>query len=302
MSRILWSVVLGALFLPVDFASSANIDVAIQFEVTDEEGRPVEEAIVEATFVYWQDNPWRRASRLVRGETGASGRVMMRSVSLGRLSYRVARTGYYDSEGRSSFRGGRIRIPVTLRSVRNPVPMSVSRNVLLVPPAVGENFAIDLVKLDFLPPHGAGETADIRIQAQYLERDEERFMALMGIHFVGENNGFYPIRLPRPLLDSSFRSDYIAPSADFRSDLVLADGSGIPPPKDAATDQDFYFRLRSRPGAEGAIEGLYGKIYGLGVTMSSKGPSLYFEAYFLNPQWNAREMEHEQVRDREGGF
>ncbi len=277
-------------------AHARNFDAEVMFGVRDVDGGPVGNASVAAHFAYFQTTPFQRTERQVDAETDSSGRALMRSESIGRMRYRVEARGYYAAEHAMAFRQRRLRHEVTLRDIRDPVPMAALQALPLPLPAQQQVFGLDLMKMDWMPPHGEGEVEDIRLGGvgrQWWEQGIARYSVELRMTFLGEGNGMQEgVPVGRPIR-SVFMSDYDAPASGYDREFRLRtteDGPDVSYPV-------VFFRIRSEMTEEGEPTAYYGKIYNIEVEWDGERPNLLISQIYINLERDNRNMEFDPRRN-----
>ncbi|AKJ64623.1 hypothetical protein [Kiritimatiella glycovorans] len=299
MLRVKYMVLLLGLAASVSAGQGGadNFDARIALKVVDPEERPVHGAEVTARVPYWSVDPYGERIREVVRQTGPQGGVMIRGRTSGALEFDVDHPAYYAGSWSFAFRARSVRQQVVLKPKKNPVPMIALRKVILPFPAQGEPLGFDLVKVDWLPPHGEGEVADIRLSAKGRHASESAFRAVMQARFPGEHNGILPMDAPSFEEKSSLRSAHEAPRKKYRRRQLFEDVQEMKSELSGPPPGGWYFRIRSRTDDRGRVGGLYGKIYGNPVLMGAEKPMLRFEYLYIQPEFNSRNVEFDPSRN-----
>jgi hypothetical protein len=281
--KMMW--VLGgcALVLAVDsFAVKKNFDAIINFQVTDPKGAPVVDADVKARFYYFNYKPYGRRVKDLAAQTDVKGAVTLSDVCYGQLDYEVSNPAFYTTLNRMAFSRPTRTESVTLLPIINPVPMIALKKVEKHIPVLKVPIGFDLLKLDWMPPHGNGDHQDIVITADG-KSGEISHWSTMDVLFDGKYNGIQS--MPRRPMGawSVMRSEYQAPSTAYLPSAVFEDTEGQAAKTTYKSADVQYFRIRSENGLNGKRGGHYGKIYGNMVEMTSKGPVLKLDYIFINP-------------------
>ncbi len=212
-------------------AYQKGAEARVEFKVIDDLGFPVSGATVNVFF----DMVDRGMGRRIIGETDTNGVYVAEAKTMGVLEIKVSREGYYSSTDRISFidmgrehdvKGGRwqpwgMQKEIVLRPVRNPVAIRIPVNDWRTAKDMYKWLGFDLLKYDFLPPHGNGEYADIELRFNW---NGKRFKGYEGIdehiRFPNKYSGAYYV-------DRSMQSDF--------KDVYVADSNAV-----YQTEFDFY--------------------------------------------------------------
>lgn len=283
-----------------------------KFHVTDESGKPLQGVVFYFKYdrnlnIGGKHDSGTRRIKLYTDEEGNAS-------YFGFVKYRVRLLdmtfpGYYENR----YCGIRNKT-IVLREKKNPVPMYKSNGKLskIMFPDYNGKFSFDLVKHDFLPPHGKGEVADFIFSLKSDIDSYKETKVFWDIIFPDEKDGIQIVyKSHRPINYSSFKGPYAAPEKGYLNSCRLAEKKffeNVSPnwhrllPKqrknilemrqfgDFTENEPVYcFRVRSKSGTP-----LYGKIYcnqpcsGGGVCNGKF--ELYFE-YYLNPD-GTRNLEY----------
>jgi hypothetical protein len=197
-------------------------------------------------------------------------------------------------------------VTITLLKKLRPVPMYV-RNVAhmrysKVPLLNGDPCGFDLIKRDWLPPHGSGEVADWIISHRYDRRGEYDWDGAWTIAFSNPDDGIQHMKVPfRGPRASSLRLPREAPEDGYlshiewvefvhavkdqhRNSWTVKEAKGF-----SSEDDNYIFRIRTRRNDQGeVIGGMYGKIHGPFFNDQSR--------FYLNPdgarslEWNGQNL------------
>ena len=184
-------------------------------------------------------------------------------------------------------------IEVTLRRIKNPIPM-YAKNLtnegggLLGIPAAGKDLAYDFEVGDWLAPYGKGKTGDIVFFGLYEEDAAGNSQKVVKITFPGKEDGLIVFDRD-PWKGSELRSDHEAPEQGYQPAVTLV--QTVIENKmtdDARRDRNYYFRVRSKLDEDGnIISANYGKIYGDFMSF----------IYYFNPTPNDRNVEFDPSRN-----
>jgi hypothetical protein len=281
-----------------------GIPVYYTFHVTDELGKPIQG--VEFSFEY------NRNLNLSGKHSNGTKRIKLITDANGSASYfgfikykqcirNLKRKGYYDKKYCKE-----IGETIVLRKRRKAVPMYVSNGELnnIMFPAYKGDFNFDLIKHDFLPPYGKGETADFIFSLKSRTDKDKKIKVSWDIIFRHPEDGIQ-------IVSSNKNTPYSAPAKGYLSSYRLAGNFFIKNTilKSAElpfNEHDFKkllerksrsnpnrqlmycFKIRSASGTP-----LYGKIYcrqpWVGQEVYSGKFYLYLQ-YYLNPD-GTRNME-----------
>lgn len=302
------------------------------FRVVDDSGKAMTGALVRVTtFSRWV--PGREFGRdeyeKIEGNTDTNGVVVLALPSkTGKLTYQVVpaeetsdgvtmkvngMTCYMSGSGVLRFAeqaGGKWQplnsvVDIVIKRVLNPIPMYARSwdDGQLVIPAYNVPLGFDLMKSDWIPPYGHGETADFifRLDCQLGEVTPDKvqyFDATFTLSFSNDGDGIQEVIVP--VLDvSRFRLPRFAPESGYVSNLVQhafehRDASHY----ERNEKQNFIYRVRTKKNGGGQIvSALYGKVAGpfsFGVYVSNA--KLKFR-YYLNPTPNDRNLEFDPKRN-----
>ena len=177
---------------------------------------------------------------------------------------------------------------VVLRPIKKPVAMAAVKDVKKPIPVFGQALGFDLVKLDWMPPHGEGEYQDALITAEGKWTSSENYWSTLKVEFVDRNCGVAKMPKRPDWPRSLMRSDYEAPFVGYQKSVDFEINRTEEPARTQYEHADVhYFRIRAKTPQTA----LYGKIYGDQLKMNRKGTYLVFQYYFLNPEAGSRNVE-----------
>lgn len=270
----------------------------VSLHVIDDEGQNLTGAKVAINFVreYAKTESERVGS--AKGVSDANGLVTLEGKTVeASIGYGAEKEGYYQVRGaRYNFTSkGYLRllpwnptIEVTLKRIKNPVPMYAKR-ISKGAPVIGEMLGYDLQEGDWLPPHGKGKIADMLFIGKLHENGDRIYHWTMKLTFSNPGDG---IQRFKP--DPSFMrliSPYEAPEEGYVPEWNLHRTRRGPKVREE-TDYDesggYFFRVRTVLDNEGKIvKALYGKIYG----------EIFFNmVHYLNPD-GTRNMEYDSEQN-----
>lgn len=180
-------------------------------------------------------------------------------------------------------------IDVPLKKVMKPIAMYVRPVEKL--PLDGKQVGYDLIRGDFLPPHGSGTIADMVFTSEVAERGRNDYDIKITVTFSNVGDGIFPFSRPPPVTGSVLRSPYSAPADNYLPNWVMWRSRRPGTPEWSNYDPDthaYFIRVRTVLDQQGKIvSSHYGKIY---------GDFLRFTAY-LNPTPNDRNIEFDPSRN-----
>jgi hypothetical protein len=278
--------------------------------VTDESGKPVPKAAVSVGFGRPNSfaNPWAGTHDITfRGKTSRNGRYSASSWTTHLGYVQVSKKGYYPWQKMLNFawdrQGYRPTVAVTLRKVHKPIPMYAKRLDDVELPVLNEPVGYDLMKGDWVKPHGVGEHSDLVFLGVRDERDYRDFSISLKISVLEARGGFRPVpksdvhencalKLPREAPEKGYSI------REFVYKWII--GPDQPGKRTASTDtENFFFRVRTVLDDEGRItHAQYGKLAGPIDYHRMKGETLTVKfTYYLNPTPNDRNVEFDVRRN-----
>jgi hypothetical protein len=182
-------------------------------------------------------------------------------------------------------------VKVRLHRITKPVPMVV-KQIDEKLPVLEQAIGFDLVMGDWVKPFGKGEVSDFIFHAERWMRETNRVAGRLKLRFANPDDGLCRVRLP-------YRDDYglglqaMAPETGYAGPWEWRlrpemDQDPSNPQADLNYDQDanYYFRTRSKRGADGKLlSAMYGKIYyGVQFGVWENRPEFTLKLlYYLNP-------------------
>lgn len=203
-------------------------------------------------------------------------------------------------------------VTLRLRKIGTPIDMYGKRiNGLKMP---NSEVKYDLVKGDFLPPHGKGEIADCILSAHIKDNGPPQaigstFEDFYSIKFLGDFNGFIPIFTNRFVQESRFKWPRFSSNEGYNETeiqwLSKAENQEKPNLKGQLKrittttripdTRFFFFRIRSDKNLDGTFKSaLYGKMispFNINYAHDSKVITLKNLEFYVNPTRNDRNME-----------
>ena len=238
--------------------------------------------------------------RSIAGTTDARGTFLWPSDSVQEVT--LSKPGYYKTKGfpdrhalnTAEPAGSRTNcLNVVLKQIRDPIPMFAKGLRDTKFPAYNVPLFYDLVKGDWLPPYGRGETVDFifRLDCVFgeMRRDNiHMYKSTFTLNFQNDGDGIQEVtqwpgsalRLPRYAPADGYERKWV--EKGYRNE----NGSS------GAQSKDYFFRVRTKKDDSGRIvSALYGKIQNsLHAEVVISGSWLRL-TYYLNPTPNDRNME-----------
>jgi hypothetical protein len=292
------------------------LDVKLRVTVSDEQGSPVREAQVICCFSKPVDkkDPWKgQTSDKVQAMTDYNGKVSAKGTSMDEMTVVSRKVGYYDSrETLYNLKFDREKlqwlpyereVKLVLRKIVNPIPM-YAWNMRRMDYPVGTNAWVgyDMLRAEWMPPHGKGETEDVRFHVLRAvdAYDRTQPAVVLTVLFMGEKNGVCWIDDQTVSYQSWLKLPYSAPregysEKEFRFEKRLGEHAFKTMTNTGTTN--CFFRIRSKTDKDGKfIEGLYGKIHGpVGVEGGKRIPICMI--YYVNPTPNDLNMEFDPKKN-----
>jgi hypothetical protein len=288
--------VVAALWLAVPvflLAASKNKDLTVKYAVKTLAGRPLSNATVKTAYRYVSTNPYGKRTREVEAVTDQRGQAMTKGETYGFVRFEVCAPRFYSSSCTRVARVASLNEKVVLRPIQKPVPMAAVREFKKKVPVLGQALGFDLMKLDWMPPHGDGEHQDVLITARASWSSPEEYGSTLSIEFVDLNCGFSKMKNRVDEVRSQLRSDYVAPFGGYQKVAVFEDNMNVLAKTKYAYMDVQYFRIR----ATTAKAAVYGKIYGDQLKMTKDGPVLVFPYFFLSPTPGSRNIEFDPIQN-----
>ena len=196
-------------------------------------------------------------------------------------------------------------VDIQLKEVVNPIPMYARflkpRNFKI--PVYNKPLGYDLLKSDWLPPHGNGEVADFifRLDTKLGEVTPDKIQyhdSSLMLTFSNEGDGIQELlikpregsrfKLPRFAPESGYESKWLHKSFNHKNESYYEHNE----------NQNYIFRIRTKKDDEGKIlSALYGKINGpISYGVYGDGGKLRM-MYYLNSVPNDRNLEFDPSRN-----
>jgi len=286
------------------WAMMATPRVNLEVQVVDKQGEAVENAQVIVNY------PGRISGEgeVFRKLSDAEGRALFSGSSFLKLRVKVEKEGYYYSQqevttfervGRKNVYSDQA-VTLVLREVKNPVAMYAYRlDTQLQDTTKAKGF--DLLKNDWVPPWGRGETADMLFSITGFYNDKFNYDSTLLLEFPNKGDGIASFVA---IEQSHFKSPYKAygegytPSKQWRkSRYPNSDNSQKHTiTNDVKHDANYIIRIRTVLDENGEVaSALYGKIYGDFSFGGATEKVSYLKSGFiyLNPVSNDRNLEYD---------
>jgi len=285
-------------------AMQRGVKTRYTLRVVDDDGQPVSGANVQISFMM-EDSQW------IRGLTDADGRFSAEGRSRGEWNFGVRKEGYYRTSGgfEIDYHEGVLvkdgkwqpwnpEITVVLRRIINPIPMYAKRVSTFIP-GLGERFGFDLMKGDWISPHGMGTDSDIFFRIDRNIIRETVYDILLKVSFANTEDGIIQTNI---ILNSDFKMPRYAPQTGYQAEHVVTLGENAE--KGYYNTKNWlhwYGFMRTRTAVnehDASISAHFTKLpHGFRVVgYLADLPTLIF-TYYLNPTPNDRNMEFDPSRN-----
>jgi hypothetical protein len=259
--------------------------------VVDEDGHPLVGARVE--YIFQSGGLAEDSTYGVTDEKGINNKSGFSSD--GSIGGGVDKYGYYTSIFHHDFYVTRFgtwqpwgkELTVVMRPIVNPVPMYEVDKFFKFP-LVGEEVGFDLMKADWVIPHGEGTHADFVFKVERIWDDGANYDATMTLTFSNPLDGIQVVKDDGGgdfNAGSRFRLPRTAPKAGYQSQIQKRVSSGTyGRHNDKSYDNNYIFRVRSEVDENGKLkQAMYGKIRG--ELRFSPGDTSIGMGYYLNPDY-----------------
>jgi hypothetical protein len=306
----------GVSNLPLLAEQPSNLPKAkITVHVTDQDGKPVEGALVGIGGTM---NP--KPGEAAKGLTTAEGFFSAEVGTNGGVGTSARKDGYYVTFGPEYRFGwdrlekagpkGRLEpwnpiLELLLKKILNPIPMS-ARSVESKLPVEAMGVGFDLELGDWVFPYGAGKVSDFIFRVDRTITTERNYSATLQLSFSNKNDGLIEFRAP-PFIGSMLKSPHTAPELGYVPLKVWRQARSPGKPgaadtfvEDVGKDQNYIFRIRTILENNGqVVSALYGKIYGdVRLYIGTKAPKAGIGfTYYLNPTPNDQNIEFDPKRN-----
>ena len=276
------------------------------FHVTDTQGVPVSNALVNAVFRVMNKEPTEKAFT-----TDTNGMCTVEGLCFVNMNCSFSKEGYYGSVFNHrvlaeppDIKDGKWQpwnpeIKITMKEKRNPIPMYVKQSTIRLPQK-GEVFGFDFKVGDLVEPYGKGEQADLFFKCVF-EKKSEAFGDFKRELFITAVQPDEGIIVREKEKWSEFRSAYEAQESGYGILYYLVTDrtpSKILQEINKAEDEYLTFRSRIvRDDEGGIISSNYGKIidgkFDYGVDDKNPDGAVIMLLYYFNPTPNDRNLEYD---------
>lgn len=283
-------------------AVTKGADTWIELSVVDDDGVPVPDADVRATFAFHD------GFRHAKGRTDSLGKVSVKGITTGdEIVLRIVKEGYYCSEYKTSYlrfaenravEDGKWqpwgeRRTMVLREIGNPAKLYRYRDFLTVP-ITNEWVGLDLAIGDWVKPYGKGVAEDLQLNVLW-----------DGLPKAGCKNCMVAVRVPGNcnagyFADKVKESEYASPlGASTNNVYVISEFDWIErkqglrmQEKSFWNDKSLVLRLRCEVDNRGEIvKANYCCVQKLEVSPGMKGNAILDLATSFNPTDNDVNLE-----------
>ena len=296
--------------------SGTGPEVKLLLSVKDNDGRSIRNAQIVACFSRLTDptDPWKgQTSDKVTVLTDMNGKCEAVGNSLHEMTVVARKDGYYES--RETLHNSKVdrqkgqwvpyelEVNIVMRKIINPVPMYAwSMHLNSYPVKTNEWAGYDMLRAEWMPPHGNGKTEDVRFHVWRSTNGYDRTQPsqILTARFMGEKNGVCGIDDHLISAQSWLKFPYNAPrdgytEEEFRVERRLALYEFETKTNTGTTN--CFFRIRSKTDKDGNfIEGLYGKFRGPLEVDGGKNIRIKM-IYYVNPTPNDLNMEFDPKKN-----
>lgn len=276
--------------------------------VVDSENIPMKGVEARLNFSKPKSSGWGSTPYGLKGTTDDEGIYVDSGATERLMFYGASAEGYYNSShkytaftGVSGIIGFRKWQPwnptltVVLKKKINPIPMYAYFTGMIPFPDTGDSIGYDLVKHDWVSPHGKGTTADFLFKLKGEFRSMKDSNVIFSLDFINEADGIQPFSEEKSQ-GSNFISGHHAPLTGYKPHLMQSrinvPGELSKTSYNNADDYNYYFRIRCDGNDESTC--LYGKIYNR-IEFAARG-FLSF-SYYLNPTLGDTNVEFDPKRN-----
>jgi len=272
------------------------------FRVTDEEGNPVANANVFASYYIPPPPNETEAGSQVAGLTDTNVMVTLTAHSGPAIGCGADKEGYYSTTGIGHNFDFRNRtngqwhpwnptINIVMKKIGHPIPM-YARRAEIEMPALDKPVGFDLVEYDWVAPYGKGKEGDIFFETHRHWVSRYDFDSTLKATFPNSGDGLHAA--PASPSGGGSRMPTTAPligyAPEVQRELSNTPASGW---RDDSKGQNYYLRVRTALDENGNVKSaLYGKIYGdFTLDPINSKTTLILFTYYLNPMPNSRNVE-----------
>lgn len=259
--------------------SDEYVQISLTVKVLDENGEAINNADIHVRAIY--PERYKDGSNDFYGKSNQAGEFAVESKT---TSYSVPifvkKDGYYDSVmeyqygyelNRTTKAYDRVMpwnpiVPVIMKKIGKRVPMYVrsrDRDAKYFPKQDIE-YGFDLMKDDWVYPHGKGVLADLLLKSELFQKDESSYNVIMTIRFPNKGDGWIPI-MEMNGVESDLKYPREAPATGYREEPIILKQTIRKPAGDEIPQgghaYGYFFRTRTKLGEQGEVmSSLYSKI------------------------------------------
>jgi len=284
-------------------------DVEITFRVVDDKGVPVPDARVSGYF--WSPHTHNAVGDQFDPLTNTNGACLVAGKGYGDMYGQIRADGHYRTEFSVSL-GDKVEAKtlgvwplknpvVTLKAMRNPIPMYAKRDEVEIPEQ-NKSLGFDFEKGDWVAPYGMGVIADLHffysLETKDLWTGVEQFE-------IANTNLMCGVQETEGDTYSTFISKYEAPAEGFNyrwNDILNRTKTKVIERKKLAEENYLIFRSRAVVDSQGKlVRANYGKIYPPIKHGVDGGKAELSFTYYFNPIPNDRNLEFDPDKNLFGG-
>lgn len=287
----------------------------VTLRVTDEDGNPVADANVYASYNIPSPADTPGAGARKTGLTDTNGLATLAAHTGPAIWYGADKTGYYSTGGaeydfdlknkaNGQWHPWNPTLTVALKKIVNPIPMyarwirsepSAFKKTGQPPIVFKKSIGYDLMAGDWVAPYGKGANADIIFTEDFNKQARSDYDYKLTVSFPKAGDGIQEFTVPDAEKNSGLRSPHEAPADGYQPQLVeeTSEQPGQASKFGSDPNRNYFFRVRTVLDENGNVKSaLYGKIYGDFMQFS----------YYLNPTPNSRNVEFDPKQDLLGGL
>ncbi len=232
----------------------------VKVTVTEEDGTPIEGADATINFLGYSG----RQTQRFKGKTDSSGLFQASGSPQLRMSVRLEKNGYYNTNSDRLSRKQDHNLTFVLRRIKTPIPLYAKR-LQVVAPVLDKEFGYDCEVGDWVNPHGKGRTKDL-VFNPIIHHETDKYTNYhyeLAVSFSNEKDGFVKFEQNTA---SEFKAPYELPkNANFQNSWRYfkkrEPGKGIE--TNSEPSKGYFFRLRTQVDGNGDIISChYAKAFG----------------------------------------
>ena len=252
--------------------------------------------------------------------TDETGKLKVIEDTIGSINVTSSKDGYYRSmkkytwnmrENWKQIQAEQRLIPwnptitLTMKKIGDVVPMKVTPSFSIKLPGIGEEYVMDLLEADWLPPHGKGKVEDCFVSVIGNQKSSKLL-----IRFPNPNDGMIRVE-PSEHLESRLRFPREAPVNGYLPSVEITtvyDAYMRQPSFEEAMASGYLFRIRTPQDGQESDEGpLYGKIVrfssfsGIREWGGVPGARISSIHLYINPEPGDRRIEADMTQNLKPG-